>query len=340
MGVRFGRLHHPFVPSRPSVSAVIWLCSYSILWALICWIDPAEGNTPAPVRSLIAWGALYFAGAIYFAQSTTEDLVAVIKEHVVPNADRLYRLQTAARLRRDYPFWLLFGVPFIIAALAVPVAWWALATDLAADEQSLRFNWEVGLWCVSYFLYFWCAAVAVIAARFYWTLASNLHLERARFYVLGAADTPLVKGLSRLGSRVLVFWVLIFLSILSSMSLALLPEPWALPQSSYLLFLMVPICGFFSLGFGTMVYLQTEGAIRSTLQAFTNSAAGALQKMCNAILDPGEGRIPRDTERLDLLTSWHDRIVAGGRYGSRLGTSVSISLPLLLPVVSLLVQII
>jgi hypothetical protein len=75
------------------------------------------------------------------------------------------------------------------------------------------------------------------------------------------------------------------------------------------------------------------------LRRFANEEVRVLQGASNALLDPRNGKLPDAAERLELLAGWHDRILAGGNYGSRIWASVSIALPLLLPLASAIIRI-
>jgi hypothetical protein len=326
-------------PGGPASSAAMWLAVFLAIWAALRLVLPGREQVPGQVASLLAWGALYFAAALYLAQSSTERIYDIVERDILPHASDRYKAAVADSLARSYPLTRLVWLPLLVAIAAIVAAHRTLAVDVSPQLPAWPRAPETWLWIVSYLLYFWTAGIAVVAARFYRIFAMHLELDQDRFYVLGAADTPLVKGLARLSTQVLIFWVFIFLATLSSMVLAVLPPEWRLPPDSRLLFLMVPVCGFFSLGFGSIVYLETENVIRSTLQRFANEAAAKLQAASNALLDPRGGKVPDSRERLDLLADWHDRILDGGRYGSRMGAGVSIALPLLLPVASIVVQV-
>jgi hypothetical protein len=97
---------------------------------------------------------------------------------------------------------------------------------------------------------------------------------------------------------------------------------------------MIPVSLFFSLGFGAIVYLASEASIRVALHRFTAAQTAALQQRMNTLLHPADGALPSDTAELDRLIAWHDRITGGGRYGSPVGTAVSIALPVLMPLLT------
>lgn len=319
-----------------------WLALYGTLWAALALFALAPGASEPKLVTLLAWGGGYFAVAIYLAHDATERIRQTVLCDIVEHATEDYEKAVAGDLHIRYPRGSLSVVPFLVAVGAVEAAWWAIEHDIGRPWDPLGWleSWESAFWAVSYMLYFFTAGVVVIAARFYSSFAEQLAEENTPFYVLGAADTPLVKGLSKLNSQVLGFWASIFFLILTSMLLAVIPaEDYRLDQGSLLLFLMVPTTGFFSLGFGALVYLRAEARIRATLHRFTHKQAELLQEQSNAIFDPGRHLVPKTSGPLDRLTERQGRILAGGRYGSRAAAGLSIAMPLALPVVSLIVTL-
>jgi hypothetical protein len=336
---------------NPLVSAAHWLIVYPFLalilfWSLFWLLNGvhSRGGTSVPphLLSLLLWGGLYFSAAIFLAQNVTLKIYDTVRYDILPHASASYVEAVTKDLDTSYGPRFLLWLPLAVASVSLIAALMALRLDpdiapLFADYRQLP---ALVVWSLSYFLYFAAAAVAVVAGRFYSTFARHLEIDRSTFYLLRAVDTPLVRGLAKLGAQVLTFWVCIFLAILSSMLLAVLPiGVYRLPPDSVLLFTMVPITGFFSLGFGTLVYLDTEARIRSNLQRFVHKQARILQEKVNALSWPAKGRPLSGAVSLERLAALHDQILAGGRYGSRASAAVSIALPLLMPVASLVVSL-
>lgn len=342
MGVHFPLSRHApkWEPWRWTLS---WLVLYAASWIAIDQFAIPPGASQPKLVSLLAWGGCYFAGATYLARGATLRIRETVKHDILPYASERYKDAVAIEIHDRFTPNLLLGLPLLVAGVSLALAWWAIGQDMGrgTDKLSHRDLPELLFWAGTYFIYFFTAAIAVIAGRFYSSFAGNLGLEKSSFYVLGASDTPLVKGLSKLGSQVLIFWALIFLLILSGMLLAFVPpKAYRLDPDSQLLFLLVPIAGFFSLGFGSLIYLGSEARIRSTLHRFTHAQARLLQKKSNALIYPSRGLVSDVTGEAERLTEWQDRILAGGRYGSRAGAGLSIALPLTLPALSLIINLI
>ncbi|HTU12817.1 MAG TPA: hypothetical protein VMG08_18145 [Allosphingosinicella sp.] len=341
MGVRLipGRPDRDF---NPLAVAAVWLVIYLGLWLAVDHLAPASTPESPQVKSLLAWGALYFAAGIYLSVTTTAKIFETVRKDILPYASPAYIEKVTQDLEKSYSRLLLLGLPLFVGLLSLLAALFTLGVDIKVD-LGLRgevYSVEIVFWCISYFIYFFTAAEGVVAARFYGAFARHLEVERGAFYVLGAAETPLVRGLSKLCTQVLIFWIFIFIAVISIMLLAVVPpDSYRLTANSSLLFTLVPIAGFFSLGFGALVYVTNEANIRATLQRFTYEQALALQTASNQLLYPTKERIPEDQATLDRLAALHDRILAGGRYGNRVGISVSIALPLLMPIASLIVDL-
>jgi hypothetical protein len=344
LGTSFAVSVDPEAECVPLISPLAWVALWLTLYgSLIAAVLGFTGPSPrghGQIVSLLIWFALYFAAALYVTQSTIPKILKTITNDIIPHAPAAYLKAVASDLNDHFTRWQRIGVPLLVATVSIVAAIWVFGRDIKAafHVPGLFYSWEMALWGASYFLCFYTAAKAVVAGQFHLFFARNVWKASSLFYVLGAAETPIVKGLARLGTQVLIFWVLIFLAIASCMFVAVLPEPYYLPATSLLLSTMIPISLFFSLGFGTLVYLGSEASIRAALQRFTALQTAGLQHRMNELLFPAEGTLPSDTKELDRLIGWHDRITGGGRYGSRIGAAVSITLPLLLPVVSLILS--
>jgi hypothetical protein len=329
----------PMRQGKPIWWALGWLLVYSLACAAVTGVDPSR---QPKLFSLLVWGGLYFTVALYFALSATSQVLETIRSAVLPFASPAYVDAVRANLSRRYGAAQLIFLPLLVAMLCLAAALWAIG-ELPGVPASLDAGLrspEMLFWAATYFLYFLGAAMSAIASRFYRSFADHLELESESFYVLGAADTPLVRGLARLANQVLTFLAFIFLLVASAMLLAVVPkDSYSLEPESRLLLLMVPSTCFVCLGIGSLVYLGTEAAIRRTLQGFTLRQAATVEREGNRLFHSRGTIGPEKAGELDQLARLHDRIVAGGRYGSRLGAAISITLPLAMPLLSLVIKL-
>jgi hypothetical protein len=323
----------------PLVVSLGFLALYCLVWLGVEALTHYGGWQSQPrLVSLLAWGGLYFTAAYYFLQSAAVRLLDTIKRDIEPHASSPYlKLVTRDLARRHRPL-VSVGLPLGVAAASLLAAVFAIYIDvkLGGAKTSLLTSPEFLFFCASYFLYFFTAAQAVVGARFYLSFADYLGMETKSFYVLGAAESPLVVGLSRLSGQVLIFWLMLFLTIVSSMILAI---PWfgdyAFSPRSWFLLILVPVAGFFSLGFGSLVYLGSEAKIRATLRRFTQEKLAPIRRRSNNLFRDWAAESLEQRKVMAELADLNDRVVAGGKYGSRIGTTLSLVLPIALPILSI-----
>jgi len=340
-----GRPHASPAPiGRPGASAFGLLAIYALMLAAAETAEWAGGmSTPHQLLGMLVWAGFYGAVRAYLGQRATARVMATVERDIVPHASPAYLDAVASAIEQRQTAVRRLAVPLLVAAAATAVTLWVLVMEPWTHwrEPNIQDFLHSPVWlfgAIVYFLSFFVSARSIGAARFHLSFARCLQADRDHcLYVLGAAESPLVKGLAKLGGQILAFWTMVFLSVLSVMILALKRlGDYGLGPNSVFLVVLIPALGFLTLGIGSLVYLESEGKIRGMLKRFTFSQAWILQSRSNALLDPLAGRVPADPGEISQLTDWHDRILAGGRYGSRAGTTISIVLPFLLPAVSLI----
>lgn len=321
---------------RPPQRALLLFAAFLLLWAA------AEAATEREQRvkelwlyAIVVWVVVYGVARIFLAQVTTAQVFATVARDIVPYASPAYLEAVAVDLDRRTTFGWRILWPLLLATLGTAATFWMLGMEIDRPRAFRTPEWLFGGAMV--WLSFLISARSVGAGRFHLSFAKCLDQDDDAFYLLGASESPLVEGLAKLAGQMLVFWVAVFLVILSIM-LLWLPAlgDYSLPPDSLFLLVLVPVMVFLTVGMGSVTYLRSEARIRETLRRFTLAQAAVLQQRINALLDPRSGRLPDDPGELQRLADWHDRIRAGGRYGSPAGTAVSIALPFLLPAASLI----
>jgi hypothetical protein len=333
----------------PFASATAWLVLYGLASGIVALLALLWQSVPQPkLFGLLAWGGGYFTAAMFFARRATDQIRATVADDIVPYAESSYLAAVTSDLRSACPPWVFRWLPPLLGGAALALAGWAIVGDLwglriidvrhidtrCVDRDGcfpIQISPQLVFWALTYFLYLFTAVQAVLAARFHRSFARELELQADTFYILEARETALVKGLAKLGGQVLGFWVAIFLVVLSIMILAVAPDQYRLGMDSKFLLLLVSIAGFFSFGYGTIVYLDSESIIRATLRRFTLRHAADLQVELNALVEPALSKGAATTAEAEAerkrLADLHDQIVAGGDYGSRMKAGFSLVLP-------------
>ncbi len=320
----------------PLPFASIWAGAYILVAAALLGLESDGARSDPRFVGLVGWGLVYSTAVMFFARLATLRSFDIVRRDILPFATPAYVAAVADDLERRDSALMRWVVPLLVAILAALASTMAAAYEsppIAGDRSGpVRHFWSfIGLYLS------FMAARGVLVGRFYEPFARRLDLARETFYVLGAAETPLVKGAGGLARQMVILWAMIFLAILSIMLLgAEFVRPYGFQGRSPFLWFVVPIAGFASVGYGSLLYLRSEAAIRETLGRFATAQAEALQRLANARLDPAAGRLPEDSDEAEQLSAWHDRILAGARYGNLLGTVLSYTLPFVMPLLGLI----
>jgi hypothetical protein len=322
----------------PLPFASIWFVAYVLAAAAVVGLSEYLGTrSDRRFISLIVWGLVYFTAVLFLTRMATLRVLGIVRQDILPYATPAFVAAVADDLERRDSGLMRWVAPLIATLLAMVASGVALTYEKPAIEDLYHFAPERIFWSLVACYLCFAAARGVLAGRFYEPFARRLALAEDRFYVLGAADTPLVRAVASLGQQMVALWAMIFVAILSIMVLgADFLGPYGFRGESPFLWFVVPAAGFASLGYGSLVYLRSEAAIREALRRFADAQADALQRRCNAQLDPAADRLPDDPGDLERISGWHDRILAGARYGNRLGTVLSFALPFVMPLLSLI----
>lgn len=320
----------------PLPFAAIWAGAYILAAAAAIGLSEYLGmRSDLRFVGLIAWGLVYFTAVLFFARTATLRVLDTVRRDILPYATPAYIAAVAADLERRDSALMRWIVPLIATLLAMVASGVALTYD-DPPIQGSNLAPERVFWSLVAFYLCFVAARGVLVGRFYEPFARRLTLAEDRLYVLGATDTPLVRAVASLGQQMVALWAMIFLAILSIMLLgAGFLGDYGFRGQKLFLWFVVPTAGFASLGYGSLVYLRSEAATRETLRRFAAAQAEALQRRCNALLDPAAGRLPDDPGEVERIGGLHDRILAGARYGNPLGTVLSFALPFVMPLLTL-----
>jgi hypothetical protein len=322
----------------PLPFASIWFVAYVLVAAAMVGLSEYSGtHSDRRFIGLIIWGLVYFTAVLFLTRMATLHVLGTVRRDILPYATPAFIAAVADDLERRDSGLMRWLVPLIATVLAMAASTVALAYEKPAIERFHHYTPERVFWSLVACYLCFAAARGVLVGRFYEPFARRLALAEDRFYVLAAAETPLVRAVASLGQQMVALWAMIFVAILSIMLLgANFLGPYGFRGESPFLWFVVPAAGFASLGYGSLVYLRSEAAIREALRRFAAAQAEALQRRCNAQLDPAADRLPGDPGDVERISGWHDQILAGARYGNPLGTVLSFALPFVMPLLSLI----
>lgn len=329
MGARFPIAERVFRTRSPVCLSLGWLLLYVLLAALV-WTVIGWPLGTKKLASLTTWVGVHFAAQLMLARRATQIVCDIIERDILPFACQNFVRAADGKLKSYSEPMKQIVLPTLPAVIVVVASVWAVTTDTVTKVDNKSF-WLLSFWALAslytYAKFMRCVAGSVFPLAF----ARALEQEGVRLHPLSAAQTPIIQGLAKLNLAVLTYWIFVFAIICSLFVLVSLPGHYAIDSESRLLVIIIPVAGFISLGVGAYVYLTSEFLIGNTLRRHSLARASVLSLRMEHLLEraiEGDEAALAETERLAEL---HDRIIVGGRYGSRLGATVSVALPLALP---------
>ncbi len=297
---------------------------YAFLFCGLSWLRFKDLGT---LFLLSAWGSCYLAFAAAIARSTSSAILVVIENRILPSSSEKAVIAIDRDLARRFRMSRVSLVSFLVAIVAVGITSFALHYDLKSTVKS----WEIAWSCCGFFILYLTAARATFIARFYGTFAAHLKLDSDRIYELDPAHSAQVAPIASVGQRVLLFWFGIVCSVATL-------YPLFSHHLSWFVRFVVPTASFFSVGVGTVVFLNSERDIRSVVNGVAASTLRSTEREIAELFSRRSGLDELQWEQLQGLMSLHDKIVAAGSYRSALFSWLSILVPLVVPLVTAIVD--
>lgn len=306
---------------RPPILVGIYIgLAYAVLF---CGLPSLIYGQIGSLFWLSVWATCYFAFAALIARSTSSSISTIIETSILPQLSDKAVSEIDEDLARRFSTRRVSVVSFLAAIVAVGLS----AIALYYDEKPNTNAWLI-LWsCCGYFILYLTAARATYVARFYGTFAHHLRIDSDRIYVLDPAHSALIGSIASVGQRVLLFWLGIVCSVATL-------YPLFIQHLHSFVILVVPTASFFSVGFGTIVFLSSEHDIRSVVGEVATSTLLATERESADLFTRRDNLDNVQWERLQRLVSLHEKVVATGSYRSVLVSGLSILVPLVVPAIT------
>jgi len=336
-----GTLQTTLIPVGP-----LWIGFYvGLAYGLLFCVLPALFLLGKPEPHLIwlsVYGSLYAAWATTIARSTSAKILETIKYRIIPllseeTSDRINK-DLAHRFKRER----LLLVSWSVAILGAAGAGWTIS-------QVSHVPFQIIWWCAGWLYLFVTAARATDVARFYYVFAEHLDEEEQHLYVFDPARSTLVKAIAAVGQQILFFWVGIAVSIAILVPFIIVGSRVGLfglsdgshwcslqnPRSAFALF-VVPITSAFSLPFGTIVFIRIEIAIRKAVAKVVHNTLRSTECEIADLFAQRSELSESKWRRVHELVSLHRNLATAGSYRSFLISGLSLFVPFIGPVVTLL----
>ncbi len=315
--------------SRKSRSPIIvgfsWGIGYALLFCGLPWIGFRPTFVFRQTEELFwlsIWGSCYFACASALAVSTSSAISGVIERNILPALSERATIAIDNDVVSRFSDKRVSMVSLLVAAVAAAVSAEELYRDLKPPSM-LPIGWV----CCGYFILYITAARTTYIARFYGIFAAHLKIDSDRIYALDPAHSLQVARIAWIGQRVLLFWFGIVCLVATLF-------PLFSKHLHHFVQFVVPTASFFSVVFGTIVFLNSESDIRSVVKESSESTLQSTETEIGDLFNRRSSLDDLEWKRLNVLTSLHDKLVATGSYRSALLSGLSLSVPLVGPAVA------
>lgn len=317
----FPVLHKRHLKSKSSIFVGVYTgIVYAILFCGLPWIKYRDFG---PLFWLSVWGSCYLAFAAVIAGSTSSSIFEVIESSILPELSERAAAAIDKDLARRFSERRVLAISFLAAIVAVGLSAIALHSDVKSGAKP----WEIGWSLSGYFILYLTAARTTYVARFYGTFAAHLKIDSDRIYALDPAHSAQIASIASVGRSVLLFWVGIVCSVVTL-------YPLFVRYFHLFVTLVVPLASFFSVGFGTIVFLGSERDIRSVVREIATSTLLSTEHEIADLLSRRGSLDNLEWERLQELMSLHEKVSATGAYRSALVSGLSILVPLVVPLIT------
>jgi hypothetical protein len=328
---------------------------YASLFCALPWVlfRLAPAYFPKPAWALFClqlYGSLWSGWATATARVTSASVAKTIGRNIIPELSAEVADAICHDLRRHFGKRRLLLVSWSIAVVGAATA--ALLSYHDAPDPKPPIG-EIIWWSAGWAILFATGAKVVCVGCFYRVFAAHLGDDPARLYAMDPARSTLVMSVASVGQQILLFWFGMAVSIALIILFAVLGLPsidystadtfigsmyanfgLKFSNSSFVLAEM-SITGFFSIGFGTIVFLRSEAAIRRAVENVTQSTLRLIEDKAGDLAIHLQSPDEAGLARLEKLNALHTEVATAGSYRSLIVSSLSIVLPFI-PLASLI----
>jgi hypothetical protein len=289
-------LSHSTSDLKPILAGIFAAGLYALLPLLQMSIVPSS-------RELILlswWGAIYFGIVVALTRSTSLAVLEIVELLILPNISENFAKSAQAEIIERFVRRKTMRNSLVAASLGILISCLILHG---------RFSWpSLGIWGLGFFILYFTASQATLTASFYTCFSHSFRKHGDELFPMDPAASPSLTACTRLARRILYYWFLVFLLV---MSLLAVPELLTVPLASKFLtkpaaadislFISTVVCiaGFFSFIFGSLVYLGFESDVRIEVERVRLKTLSTLQGQYRDQADKQTALSTEEATRLD-----------------------------------------
>jgi hypothetical protein len=319
---------------RPIAIGVIAAGLYALLPLLQMCLRPSS-----PQLVLLSWwGVVYLGLVVMLTRRTSAAVVEIVEVLLIPNISEEFANTVRENIEKNFSRPRTF-----MKSLAAASAAMLISCALLWQFRGI----QLFVWGVGFFILYFTASQATLTAPFYTCFSISLKKHSNILFAVDPATSPAVIGCTALAKRILSYWFVVFVLV---MSLTGIPYLMSLPIASsfacaspagrascisYYISAVVFIAGFFSFCFGSLVYLRFESDLRIAVDRVRLATLSEVQGRYREISSNREGLSPEEWLRIDRLKGTSDYLSRSGYLRGSLQRVAIVVATILPPVVSL-----
>jgi hypothetical protein len=304
------------------------------------------------------YGSFWAGWATTSTRIASSSISKIIDNKIIPALSDATAKMIDDEIARDFKTGRLLCVSWSIAFVGAALAGFLICHDLSKPQiyEAAPPISEIIWWSLGWALLFATAAKVVSVSRFYRLFAAHLQDDTEKLYAVDSARSSLVISVAAVAQRMLLFWFGIAVSIALVVPFGV--KNWSLdpiecsttlqcfrsisvylfaliPSQNSFVFFEVLITGFFSIGFGTVIFLRSEAAIREAVNKTTCSTLSAIEFEVADLSSRIGGLDEAKWKRLTELHSLHREVAMAGSYRSAIVSGISVMVPFVVPIIPL-----
>ena len=322
-----------------AVSAIYAFLFCALPWLLFhAW--PFYFQKPSPqLISLQIYGAFWCGWVTTTTNIASASILNTIKDLVTPALPEVVVETVRAKLKNRYQEKKrVLRNSWALGAFFAALAGFFVYHDAEKACLPLPSILTLLFWCAGWAILFTAEAKVINVSQFYRYFASCLEDDPNALFAMDPARSTLVSGIAQLSQTMLWFWCGIAVSIAVVIPFAVEPWHgdafWTSYSKNWFVFWFIVFAGTASTGWGAIIVLQCEAALRRAVGKVTHSTLRAIKaavaNLPGVLMDTG------DMTRLSALNALHKEVAAAGSYRSAIASAFSVIVPFIVPVTSLI----
>ena len=291
----------PYKSERSALAAGIFAAA---LYALIPLLQLYSGS-PRELLYLSWWGVAYFGLVVALTRSTSLAIMEIVDLLILPYLSEECTDGALDCITRNFLRPRIF-----MKSLAV-----ASGSMLLSCVLLRQFHWNLCLWGLGFFILYFSASQATLTARFYSCFSLSLKEHSNVLFPLDPAASPAVCACKALARRILSYWLMVFVLVMSIMALPYIATKFdgtSLDAVGPFISAVVFIAGFFSFCFGSLVYLRFESDLRIAVDTARLASLSSAQVCHREISSKKEPLSDGELDQLRRLKETSDYLSRSG----------------------------